>query len=98
MTSEWVGLGPFRFWDILIQKEESVERLNGAFENHHDGAKEVRVQDLPSRNPGKYSVLWMLCNDEQEEENKTDYSSASDYQSNLENLSPRNWIKVILDG
>ena len=31
-------------------------------------AKEVKVKSSRSakgRNPGKYSVLWMLCNDEQ---------------------------------
>lgn len=80
-------MGPFRFRTFLIP-EESVERLNSAFENHHDGAKEVRVQDLPRVG----TLVNILCSEcfvtMNKKENKTDYSSALDYQSNLENLSP----------
>ena len=79
--------GPFLFRTFLIL-EESVERLNSAFESHHYGAKEVRVQDLPRVG----TLVNILCSEcfvmMNKKENKTDNSSDLDYQSNLENLSP----------
>lgn len=82
-------MGPFLFRTFLIP-EESVERLNSAFESLIMGLKKLklRVQDLPRVG----TLVNILCSEcfvmMNKKENKIDYSSALDYQSNLENLSP----------